>query len=281
MLEIPFWVFVIKVQTIIVFFVLFIVYFILARRYKKQLLQRSSGPDTVATPQARNTLPDPQIKELGTLRERLAIAQQRVENLERFRELFFEMKEKLAALLAQQEAMDVRMQAAGLPPEQQQELMAEFEKLKKEKETLEQHLQQVEAELNLLMESSQPQQNGQKEQASATNIIQEQQAEIGRLIQEIADLEVEAAQAQRIQSSINSLNNHSDELAIAIEVLQDENQFLSDQIQSLLKQEQENDRQTASQIDLMTSQLSQLQHDYDELNAKHTRLESEYLKSRT
>ena len=281
MLEIPHWVVIVLVQITIILFLLFVYFYIRARKYKKQLRQQQAAEGVAVSSQITQILPDVDLKKQGALRERLALTQQRVKNLERFRDLFFELKDRIAVLLAQQQRVVEQMQGEGLPLLEQKALLTEFEKLKKEKETLEQHLQQVDAELNLLMDTSDVVQDvSSGETASADTIIKAQQVEIGRLVQEIADLEVEAATAQRIQSSITSINNQSDELTIAVEVLQDENQFLSDQIQALLKQEQEKDCQTVLQIDLMTKQLSELQRDYDELYSKHTQLESEYLKSK-
>ena len=63
-------------------------------------------------------------------------------------------------------------------------------------------------------------------------------------------------------------------------MLQDENQFLNDHIQALLKQQQEKDQQLEHEIDLLTSQLAEKQQAFDGLYEKHARLESEYLKSR-
>lgn len=283
MIEIPFWAFIAKVQLIIVLSLIALFYFFRARSFKKRfsrnLEQAKAESASVEAEHPQEGLPNQDLKALGELQEKLALAQQRVDNLERFRDMFFELKSQMDGLLEQQEKMG--NQIACMSPAEQNELAAEFEKLKKQKETLEQHLQQVEAELDVLTSPSHGPAVGDREGGNAESIIQEQQAEIGRLIQDIADLEVEAAAAQRIQSSISNMNTNMDELAIAVEVLQDENEFLSKQIQSLLKQEQENDAQTSHQIDSLTRELAEKSQSYDELYAKHTRLESEYLRNKT
>lgn len=283
MLEIPSWLFIATEQLIIVLLVLLAIAYLRARKFRGQLQQavqtdtqvrerRLAGDDTVLSPL--------DLKQLGIVKEKLALAEQRVKNLERFRELFFELKDRTAQLMEHQHQMNERLREAGLPLEEQRELLASFEKLKQEKATLEQHLQQVEAELDMLMEGPKQPHDLIVEDLSAASVIQQQQMKIGKLIQEIADLELEAATGQRIQTTINQLNYQSEDLIVAVEVLQDENQFLNEQIQALLQQHQENDQQLAHEIDLITSQLSQKQKAYDALYEKHTRLESEYLKSK-
>lgn len=283
MLTLSSWLVIALEQTIIILIVLAIFFFIRARKYKKLMLQYKGLSKENIGHQATATriLSPPDLKDLGALKEKLSLAEQRVKNLERFRELFFDLKDRIAGLMEHQQHMYEQMQEAGLPLEEQQALMMAYEKLKEEKATLEQHLQQVEAELNLLMDSPHKPPNPTKETANAVHVIQHQQAEIGRLIQEIADLEVEAATAHRIQTSINQLNQQSGDLTIAIEILQDENQFLNEQHQALLQQQQEKDQQLTSQIELISDQLIQKQQEYDELYKKHTQLESEYLKSRS
>ena len=283
MLNLPTWLIIALEQTIIVLIVVAVFYFFRARRFRK-LLQQYQGSDRQTSNRpitsATTILSAPDLKQLGIIKEKLALAEQRVKNLERFRDLFFELKDRVATLMQHQHDMHEDMQAAGLPLEEQMTLIASFEKLKQEKATLEQHLQQVEAELDVLMEGPKQPPDLIVEDLSAASVIQQQQVKIGKLIQEIADLELEAVAGHRIQTAINQINHQSDDLTAAIEVLQDENQFLNDHIQALLKQQQEKDQQLEHEIDLLTSQLAEKQQAFDGLYEKHARLESEYLKSR-
>lgn len=284
MLTVSNWLIIGIIQTIIILVVLIGFFFLRARKYQELALQYKRLNTGKIPQQATDTAPilsPVDLKDLGILKEKLALAEQRVKNLERFRELFFDLKDKLTELMGKQQHMSERMLEAGLPVKEQHALMTSFEKLKKEKDTLEQHLHQVEAELSVLMGGPHQSPNLIVEDVNAAAIIQSQQAEIGKLIQEIADLELEAVAAQRIQTTINQLNQKSGDLTIAIEVLQDENQFLSDQIQALLKQEHEKDQQLNRQIDLITGQFSEKEKAYDELYKKHAKLESEYLNSRS
>jgi hypothetical protein len=284
MLTLPSWILFTVEEAIIVLIVLAVFFFLRARKYKKQILQYTNlgkqGFDNQGTASTKILSP-PDLKDLGVMKEKLALAEQRVKNLERFRELFFDLKNRVAGLMEHQQHMNEHMLEAGLPLEEQKALIASFEKLKNEKRILEQHLQQVEDELNILMDSPHTSPGILKEAGNAASVIQHQQVKIGKLIQEVADLEVEAATAHRIQTVINQLNHQTDDLTIAIEVLQDENQVLNERVQSLLQQQNQNDQQLASEIDLLTSQLAEKEHDYDELYKRHTTLESEYLKSRS
>jgi DNA repair exonuclease SbcCD ATPase subunit len=285
MLTIPSWLLVLAEQTIIVLLVLVVFFYLRSRKYKRIVRRQEQGLDQNDHGQhatvTKQILAPPDLKDLGVIKERLALSEQRVKNLERFRELFFDLKDRVATLMEHQQQMNQHMLEAGLPLEEQKALMAAFDKLKKEKEVLEQHLQQVEDELDILMVTPDVDSLKAKESPSAAHVIHDQQAKIGKLIQEIADLEVEAATGHRIQTTINQLNEQSDELSIAIEVLQDENQFLNEQVQTLLQQQNPQGDQVNKEIDLLTSQLAEKQHAYDELYKKHVRLEQEYLKSKT
>ena len=285
MLSIPSWLLVSAEQTIIVLLVLAVFFYLRARKYKKimKLQDQDVAKDGHGQPATgtKQILAPPDLKELGVIKEKLALSEQRVKNLERFRELFFDLKDRVATLMEHQQQMNQHMLEAGLPLQEQKALMAAFDKLKKEKEVLQQHLQQVEDELDILMVTPGVDSPKEKESPSAAHVIHDQQAKIGKLIQEIADLEVEAAAGHRIQTAINQINEQSDELSIAIEVLQDENQFLNDQVQTLLQQQGPQDPQVSEEIDLLTSQLAEKQQAYDELYKKHIRLEQEYLKSKT
>lgn len=284
MLSLPSWMLVTIEEAIIVLVALVVFFFLRARKFKKQLSQY--GGQRVQDfagqlPTSKKILSPPDLKDLGVIKEKLALAEQRVKNLERFRDLFFDLKNRVAGFMEHQQHMHEHMLEAGLPLEEQKALIASFEKLKKEKEILEQHLRQVEDELNVLMDTPSQLPSLIVEDLNPAIVIQQQQTKIGRLIQEIADLEIEAATGHRIQTTINQLNHQTDDLTMAIEVLQDENQFLNDQIQALLLQQTQKDQQLMNEIDLITSQLAKKEHDYDELYKKHTTLESEYLKSRT
>ena len=62
--------------------------------------------------------------------------------------------------------------------------------------------------------------------------------------------------------------------------VQDENKFLTDQIQALLRLDNDKENQLGKQFDLLSKQLAEKEIAYDELFKKHTQLESEYLKTR-
>ena len=253
MLTLPGWLVILIEQGLIVLLVLVVVLYLRARRLKRLLVKARAESGDGEHVQAPRT--EIELMEHGMLQERLALSQQQVKNLERFRDMFFDLNNKVRGLLESQHQVHGQMQAVGLPLKEQQALLKAYEKLSREKEQLEQHLKQVDAELAVLLDDSK---QGRAAEADAgdADIIQEQQAEISRLIQEIADLTLETAAASRIHSNIVQLNQKTKELTIAIEVLQDENQFLANQIQVLLQQQNEKDRQLLHEIDELTKQLA-------------------------
>ena len=91
MLTVPTWLLIVAEQSFIVLIVLVIFFPLRARKYKNPMLQYNSSSkedfdrQVIAT---KKILSPPDLKDLGVIKEKLALAAQRVKNLERFRELF-------------------------------------------------------------------------------------------------------------------------------------------------------------------------------------------------
>lgn len=281
MLTLPGWLVILLEQGFIVLTLLVIVLYLRTRRQKKLLsiAREAAGQWTPA--QSVRTLSSPELKDFGLLQEKLALSQQRVKNLERFRDMFFDLNNKVRGLLESQHQVHGQMQAEGLPLERQKALLAAFDKLRREKAQIEEHLRQLDAELELLLDDSKRHKQDQVIKSDATEVIQSQQAEIGRLIQEIADLTLESASAKRIQSTIDQLNLKTGDLIVAIEILQDENEYLNEQNQLLQNKAGNSGGKAGTDIAALHKQLADKQAEYDELYEKHIRLESEYLKKST
>ncbi|MBI3563363.1 MAG: hypothetical protein HY080_16790 [Gammaproteobacteria bacterium] len=283
MTQISIWVLLVIEQTAIVAVLLALVYFMQTRKLKRRLAEFTAGNAPLKPAVQQNTALPVTVDrntliEVGELREKLSIAEQRIKNLERFRDLFFDIKDKLGTMLTTQGNVSAQVQQLQLSDTDSAELKRALEKLAKEKEALEQHLKQVEIELDLLMDNRRDHPDANAVDINATSIIQQQQEEIGKLIQAVADLEVEAAMLQRVQKSLNLINASADELSTAIDVLQDENQFLTEQIQSLLKEQMESDNRYLQEIHDLKQQTAALESRHMELEKKHTKLETEYLK---
>lgn len=280
MLTLPGWLVILLEQGFIVLTLLAIVLYLRTRRLRKLLSSAREAAGQRAMAQAVRTLSSPELKDFGLLQEKLALSQQRVKNLERFRDMFFDLKDRVGDLMLSQHQMHGHMEAEGLPLEKQKTLLAAFDKLRREKAQLEEHLRQLDAELELLLDDTQRHKLDQVIRSDATEVIQSQQAEIGRLIQEIADLTLESASAKRIQSTIDQLNLKTGDLIVAIEILQDENEYLNEQNLLLQNKPGNSGGKADTEIEALHKQLADKQAEYEELYEKHLRLESEYLKIR-
>lgn len=166
MLTVSNWLLIATEKLFIVRFLFVILFYLRARNYKKFILQeqiRAGETHGQHDGQATKKILAPlDLKELGKVKKKLALSELRIKNLERFRELFFDLKQRVATLM--------------------------------------EHQQQVEDELDILMENSGRASPKTKELPSAAHVIHDQQAKIGILIQEIADLEVEAVASWRNSS---------------------------------------------------------------------------------
>ncbi len=111
-----------------------------------------------------------------------------------------------------------------------------------------------------------------------TNIISAQISLISDLNSQIAKLSVAPEEKSVLQDSITKLETQSKKILEAIEVPQDENEFLQDQIQALLKQDAQYDTKTSHQIEVLKTHLADKNKEYDELNQKFTQVEAKYLK---
>lgn len=278
MITIPIWTLVTLVQLVIILLVASIILHYRYRNFKNSSQQSATAYDTPLPPQPASAKPDTALlKELGQLRQRLAIAEKRVLNLEKFRELFFKIKHHMDTLLLAQEQVTSRFMA-GAAPGNDPELVQALQKLKKEKETLEQHLKQVTDELDLLLANPSHGGSLSSEGLKAALGVKNVQEEVGNLTQIIADLEVEAATSNRINTSVTSVNTRLQEMETVMEVLQDENQFLSDQIQALLTLQRNEDAKLELEMERMSSAFTDKELELLEQKKKYTELEAEYLK---
>ncbi len=213
------------------------------------------------------------LRQLGVLRQRLATSETRIENLEKFRNLYFKTKKSIETMTATQEKLTQQITEIDLPEQTTKDLNLTIENLRKEKQVYEEHLKQVQDQLEVMMSEPRPEPD-----SDSRRLIQQQLEEIGRLTQIISELKLEASSAARMTESVTTLNEQADELNITIEVMQEENLFLQDQIQALLQQERALDQERQDKISQLESQLLEAEQKYQILNAKHAELETEYLR---
>ena len=114
--------------------------------------------------------------------------------------------------------------------------------------------------------------------ATIKNVVEIQKSLISDLNEKLASLSLEAKERTELQDTFHKLNAQYVEMGDAVDILQEENEFLQEQIQALLLQERETDVDTTSEMTKLKIELAEKINDYDELYNKFTQIESEYLK---
>lgn len=216
------------------------------------------------------------LDELRRLREQLATSELRIKNLEKFRGLYFQIKTSIESISEIQDLISSNIDATDLPEELLKKLREAFERLNKEKRVLEDHVRQAQEQLDLFLGTDAVSVRTSNE--SSKNTIQQQKAEIAQLSLLVAELEIEASSMRRLSDSIAILTTQSDELTITVEVLQEENQFLQDQIRALLRQDNENECALKLSVSSLQQKIIVQETEFNELNLKQATLETEYLK---
>lgn len=278
MLEIPIWTIIVAEQIIITLIILSAVFFYKIKKLKRKI---SSLQDEISNQLESSQQSMVDASELTELQDKVALYEQSVLNLEKFRDMFFQMKRKYEAYAAMQQEMLGKMDDIVGDDHASGSLNEVLEKLKSEKEQLEQHLQQVEAELDMLMgHTNSPEANPEKIGENINGIhemLDEQQVEIQRLKQYVVDLTLEAAIKEQIDNTLDGVDQKNKELAVALEILQNENQFLVDHIQALLTMDTESETGSLAELTELKEKLSKREKEYAELQVKFTTLETEYL----
>lgn len=277
MIEISGWLLVVIEQALIVLIFLTVFFYFRSRKLKKTLNALKAKSQQVSKEPAGSA----DTKELERLRDKIGLYEQSLKNLERFRDLFFDMKRKYEAYVAMQTHVLADLENTLPADESAIALKQALEKLRTEKERLEMHLMQIETELDMLMEHPHKESSGvetmTEELADAGQLVEAQQQEIQRLKQYVVDLTLEAALKDRITNSLQDLDKKNNELATALEILQDENQFLMDQIQALLQMDTQPTKGDAADMTALRERLANFEKDYQALQEKYVKLETEYL----
>lgn len=224
------------------------------------------------------------------LQTRIHAYESRIENLEQFKEFFFDLKEKYASMKAIHGQLRTEWENAVPEADQTPEMKAVLDQLQSENERLEEKLHFVEQEFNNIMENFSSADSAGDQGAlnvsmenigdsvkEIKNVIRSQEGQIDELQRVISGLQLELEEKQSLDSVLGKLRDKNEELDSVISVLQEENTFLQEQISALLKQELANQEELeASHRQLNTEMDSQLKA-YAELEQKYAAMEQEYL----
>ncbi len=176
--------------------------------------------------------------EFNKLQAALAGYQQKVENLERFRELFFKSQDKLSESFGIIQDLQEKIASGGGSDEETAGLVA---RLEAEKRKLQSELDIADHEFEAIMGN-----------LSDTPAANERQPDMP----DLAELE----------ETVENLRG-----------IEEENQFLQEQIQFLLKQELERGHQFEADIEALKQQLEQKDASHSELEQKYLEMEGRYL----
>lgn len=229
--------------------------------------------------------------------ERLAQLMQRIDNLDKFRDRYFELKRRYESLQAAQRNLEYEIDNV-LSQEDKDKLKDALERLAQEKWQLEHELSGIEQALNSVLMGKDPvpvvspaagsrlQESAQRVDASISTIqtvIQDQQATIDNLRTMLDGVSAEVSDKQGLQDAFDEMSRKFQEMVDAIEILQDENEFLQNQVSQLVH-DQADVAEPAFEEDQgelilhLRKQVADKQKAYDQLYDKFTQIEAEYLK---
>ena len=190
-----------------------------------------------------------------SLRSQVQACEKRLSNLERFKDLFFELKGRLAD--SQERGEQLQMEVSRVVPESEQSPLLKnlLDGLKTENEQLNQQLDQVDEALAAILRQAERhvEANGDGVNASITgidagverirNVVQAQQRRIAELAELVSARDMELEQKAPLESLLEEVRASNEELNTVVSVLQEENDFLQVQISMLLKQELEKEKE--------------------------------------
>jgi len=252
-----------------------------------------SMAEFLPTDETDEALPD-QTTMITALQTRILAYQQRIENLEQFKEHFFALKMRHSEAKIVNQRLHDEVEKAIPEDDRSPELQDALRVLQDENSRLEQELSHVEQEFDNIMRnlnSSVQASQTDKPDIALTNsmdsigekvdtirqFVDNQDEQIKTLNGIISDLQLELEDKQRIQESIDTIQAQNDELSNVIDITQEENTFLQEQISALLKQELETSATQERALEELQAKLDNRLKAHSELETKYASMEKEYL----
>lgn len=231
---------------------------------------------------------------ITALQTRILAYQQRIANLEQFKEHFFNLKLQHSETRIVNQRLHDEVEKAIPEDDRSPELQDALQVLQDENVRLEQELSHVEQEFDNIMRnlnSSIQESKTDKPDIALTNsmdsignkvdtirqFVNSQDEQIKTLNGIISGLQIELEDKQRIQESIEKLQAQNDELGNVIDITQEENTFLQEQISALLKQELETSASQELALEQLQAELDTQLQAGSELEARYAAMEKEYL----
>ncbi len=224
-----------------------------------------------------------------SLRTQLLACEKRLSNLERFKELFFELKGQLADSRTLGEQLQMEVAKAVPASEQSPELKNLLDGLRSENERLSQQLEYVDEAFSDILRRAHEQVDVDEAGVAASisgidqgverirGVIQAQQRRISGLATLISEKDMELEQKRGLESLLGEVREANEELTSIITVLEEENEFLQVQISMLLKQELEKEAERERTLEETRQARAEQEAAYAELSKRFAAMEKEYL----
>ncbi|MDH5409372.1 MAG: hypothetical protein OEY00_12240 [Gammaproteobacteria bacterium] len=241
-------------EAALVSFILFIIYFIRFRSAKKKLKKLSSNTSAV------NNANDSKY------------TNEEIENLERFREYFFKLKEQYDNLTSVNDQLEIIIDK-NIDIDTKELLSDELNAIKARKLELELMVKTIHSELStLLNEYDVSKDIGSRATVNDTvNDIQELVSRQNKIIQDLQQ-QLEQALTEKTKNDmlekLAELESKNDELSVTLDVLQDENQFLQNHITTILRQEMVRETLAKDEMRRLKTQYTSMEKQYLDLYEK-------------
>jgi DNA repair exonuclease SbcCD ATPase subunit len=225
-------------------------------------------------------------------------AQERIKRLEKFRDNFFSMKKQLQELEDSKHKLAEQLEALIPEAERSEELKALLETMSAQRERLEDELAQLESQSDELAKAASQNTPTEEEQqrteteneeteSELTAQIDKQKKKIFELHHLVDDLHLEAEKSEALQAKIDQFDLANRDMNMCLQVLE-ENQFLQEQIKSLLQLDEgksvydsdepdNDDTELQQQLETFQTALKEKDQQIKSLEEKYASMEQEYL----
>lgn len=234
---------------------------------------------------------------IDTLQTRIQSYEMRISNLEQFKQLFFDLKMQQINNKSLNDKIRVEVDKAIPEQEQAPELKATLASLRDENRTLENQLTHIEKELDDVLLAAGPagkqQHTAPGEVAyssestarsgidcdveSIRRVISEYKKHVNELNGLVMNLKLDVKDKELLESSCKQLNAQCEDMQGAMSHLEEENEFLQEQISALLKQELEKDEQAKEDAVAEKVRVEERLKVLSELEGKYAEMEQLYL----
>ncbi len=217
----------------------------------------------------------------------------RIKRLEKFRDNFFDMKKQLKELEDSKQKLVAQLEALIPEAERSEELLTLLDTMNAQRDRLEAELAQLESQSDALAKTS-------SENASPDNTAEEgsvseleeqlsqQKKKMSELHHLVDSLNLEAENTAALQAELDKVDLSNRDMNMCIQVLEEENQFLQEQIKSLLqmddndsvydtKESENNNEELQQEIETLKAALDEKDQQIKTLQDKYDAMEGEYL----